>query len=72
MLMPGEQLHFNCHIEYTDKRAMDVGAPKPANPLHFANEAFSAEMCILFGSTVETSLTNPTEDTSALPDFAKP
>jgi hypothetical protein len=69
-LMPGEKLHFNCHIEYTDERATEVKAPMPAQPLHFANEAFSAEMCILFGSTAAVSLGTPQIDTSKLPAFA--
>jgi hypothetical protein len=54
-LKAGDQLHFNCHIEYTDQRAMEENSPiTPAQngPLRFANEAFTAEMCILFGSAV--------------------
>ena len=52
MLNRGETLHFNCHIEYTDERAVAEGAPMPADngTLRFANEAFTAEMCILFGT----------------------
>jgi hypothetical protein len=71
MLMPGQKLHFNCHIEYTNARATEVGAPPPAQTLGFANEAFTAEMCILFGSTAAVELPQPTTDTSPLPDFAK-
>lgn len=55
MLAAGDKLHFNCHIEYTDERAMSENSPvKPAEngPLRFANQAFNAEMCILFGSSV--------------------
>ena len=72
MLMPGQKLHFNCHIEYTDARAKSEGAPMPneIGTLHFANEAFSAEMCILFGSTAATQLLTPQVETSKLPDFA--
>ncbi|MET0388872.1 MAG: hypothetical protein ABW321_23065 [Polyangiales bacterium] len=71
-LQPGEKLHFNCHIEYTDQRADSEMAPKPAQigTLRFANEAFTAEMCILFGSTAATSLGTPGIDTSPLPEFA--
>ena len=73
MLMPGQKLHFNCHIEYTDERAKSEKAPKtPAEvgTLRFANEAFTAEMCILFGSTAAVRLPAPVSDTSKLPDFA--
>jgi hypothetical protein len=55
MLNAGDQLHFNCHIEYTDERAEVVSSPvKPAQngPLRFSNQAFNAEMCILFGSSI--------------------
>jgi hypothetical protein len=55
MLNAGDRLHFNCHIEYTDERAMSENSPvKPAanGPLRFSNQAFNAEMCILFGSSV--------------------
>ena len=74
MLNAGETLHFNCHIEYTEERAAtEAGAPSPATngTLRFANEAFTAEMCILFGSTTGGSLLSPAVDTTPLPDFAK-
>ena len=72
VLMPGQKLHFNCHIEYTDERAKSEGAPSPQSigPLRFANEAFTAEMCILFGSTAGVQLVTPEANTSKLPDFA--
>jgi len=72
MLMPGQKLHFNCHIEFTDERAKSEKAPMPADvgPLRFANEAFTAEMCILFGSTAAVKLGMPAADDSKLPDFA--
>ncbi|MEY4578141.1 MAG: hypothetical protein RL701_2844, partial [Pseudomonadota bacterium] len=71
-LQPGQKLHFNCHIEYTEERAKAQNAPSPAKigTLHFANEAFTAEMCILFGSTAGTALPTPAIDVSKLPDFA--
>jgi hypothetical protein len=71
-LTPGQKLHFNCHIEFTDERAKSENAPSPTQvgTLHFANEAFTAEMCILFGSTAAVSLSTPSIDTSKLPDFA--
>jgi hypothetical protein len=72
VLQPGQKLHFNCHIEYTDERAEQEGAPRPdeIGTLHFANEAFTAEMCILFGSTAAVQLPTPNVDNSKLPDFA--
>jgi hypothetical protein len=72
-LMPGETVHFNCHIEYTEEQAAAEGGPSPTQngTLRFANEAFTAEMCIMFGSTTGGSLLNPAPDTSPLPDFAK-
>jgi hypothetical protein len=73
-LEPGEVLHFNCRIQYTDARANAVNAPlTPAEngTLRFANEAFTAEMCILFGLTAEGPALNvPAADVSPLPDFA--
>jgi hypothetical protein len=73
MLQAGEKLHFNCHIEFTDERAMKVNSPvTPADVgvLRFANQAFNAEMCILFGSSAATMLPAPTTDSTPLPDFA--
>ena len=72
MLMPGQKLHFNCHIEYTDERAKSEGAPSPQEigALHFANEAFTAEMCILFGSTSGAQLTTPDVNNAPVPGFA--
>jgi hypothetical protein len=72
MVKAGQKVHFNCHITYTDERAKSEGAPMPSEigTLRFANEAFTAEMCILFGSTTQVQLISPTKDTSKLPDFA--
>jgi hypothetical protein len=72
VLEPGQKLHFNCHIEYTDERADAEGAPRPdtIGTLRFANEAFTAEMCILFGSTAAVQLPTPNVDNTKLPDFA--
>lgn len=72
-IMPGSKLHFNCHIEYTDERAVQEKAPMPAEigNLKFANEAFTAEMCILFGQTTDMMLLAPSADSGAVPDFAK-
>jgi hypothetical protein len=74
-LQPGEELHFNCRINYSDERALDVNAPimpSEHGNIGFANEAFTAEMCILFGSTAEgPPIGTVAVATSALPDFAK-
>jgi hypothetical protein len=73
-LKPGDQLHFNCHIEFTDKRkATDANAPSPSQigTLRFANEAYNGEMCIQFGNVTGGSLGLPSVDTSPIPDFAK-
>jgi hypothetical protein len=72
LLQPGDKLHFNCHIEYTDARAATNGsAPTPESngTLHFKNEAFKAEMCIQFGITTG-GLGFPSTDSSPVPSFA--
>jgi hypothetical protein len=68
----GDQLHFNCHMAYTPERATQEGAPMPATigPLRFANEAFTGEMCILFGETAGLNIGRPTASGDPLPDFA--
>jgi hypothetical protein len=71
-LEPGDKLHFNCHIEYTDARAAtDSRAPTPeANgTLGFKNETFKAEMCIQFGISTG-NLGYPSTDSSSVPGFA--
>ncbi|MDH5675634.1 MAG: hypothetical protein OEZ06_26155 [Myxococcales bacterium] len=72
MLNPGDQLHFNCHIAYTDERAAAEGAPLPAEvgTLGFANEAFTGEMCILFGETALAEIPLPVTASGAPPAFA--
>jgi hypothetical protein len=72
MLEPGDKLHFNCHIEYTDARAKSENSPvTPAQngPLRFANQAFNAEMCILFGAAIGNN--GQPEQLGPPPDFAK-
>lgn len=71
-LNAGDKLHFNCHIEYTDERAKSENSPvMPAQngPLRFANQAFEAEMCILFGASVGDS--GAMEQLGPPPDFAR-
>jgi hypothetical protein len=73
MLEPGDTLHFNCHIAFTDEQAAATGAPTPAEVglLRFANEAYTAEMCILFGTTAGVRLPLMSRSTEpAPPDFA--
>jgi hypothetical protein len=72
-LAAGDKLHYNCHIVYTDERANLVSSPQtPAQigALRFANEAFTAEMCILFGSSAQNSITGWAADPTPLPAFA--
>jgi hypothetical protein len=73
-LEPGDELHFNCHIEYTAERALAVDAPvmpSQQGNLRFANEAYRGEMCIQFGNVTGGSLGLPLAATIAPPDFAK-
>jgi hypothetical protein len=73
MLEPGDKLHFNCRIQFTEERAASEGAPSPTTipgGLRFANQAFTAEMCILFGQSAAVSLESPPVSTSPLPSFA--
>lgn len=73
ILKAGDRLHYNCHITYTDARAAAVKSPKtPAQigTLGFANEAFTAEMCILFGSTAANAIVGWTGSATPLPPFA--
>jgi hypothetical protein len=73
MLNPGDELHFNCHIAFTDARAAETNAPSPAEvgTLVFANQAYDAEMCILFGTTAGRRLPTMSRSPSAPPDFAR-
>jgi hypothetical protein len=71
-LVAGDKLHFNCHIEYTAERAAEEKSPvtpEQNGPLRFANEAFTAEMCILFGGAIGSNGSPVRESTT--PDFAK-
>ena len=73
-LHAGDQLHFNCHITFTDERAAAIGLPKTAREigtLTFANEAYTAEMCSLLGGTVNGRLPISTaRSTRPPPSFA--
>jgi hypothetical protein len=69
---PGEQLHFNCHITFTEERAQAEKAPSPATigSIGFANEAFTGEMCILFGTSAGVNMGAPGGGVGPLPSFA--
>jgi hypothetical protein len=72
-LKAGDKLHFNCHIEFTNERAVEEKAPMPATigTLYFSNEALTAEMCIGYGQVVGGSLGLPAADYSPIPEAAK-
>jgi len=73
MLEPGDELHFNCHIAFTDKQAAAVNAPRSPSEigvLVFANQAFDAEMCIMFGTSAGRRLPAMNRSAEAAPDFA--
>lgn len=73
-LHPGDQLHFNCHITFTDAHAAgDPAAPMPSElgRLRFANQAYTGEMCIQFGNVTGGSLGRPAVSDAPVPDFAQ-
>jgi hypothetical protein len=71
ILRPGDELHFNCHVEYTAERAsQDSNAPIPSEPLRFGNQVYEREMCIEFGNVTGGGLGFPEVSTEPLPDFA--
>jgi len=51
VLHPGDELHFNCHVDTTQARAAELRVPLPKAPITWANEAITAEMCLLEGQT---------------------
>jgi hypothetical protein len=51
VLQAGDRLHFNCHISTTAERADQLGVKLPDAPLQWANEATTAEMCLLMGQS---------------------
>jgi hypothetical protein len=74
-LQAADELHFNCHITFTDERAATGNFPRTATEvgtLKFANEAYDAEMCSLLGATTQGAKlpTNPTSASGPLPAFA--
>jgi hypothetical protein len=72
-LKAGDQLHFNCHVTFTDAHAAtDMAAPSASSigGLRFANQAYHGEMCIQFGNVSGGSLGLPGSGAGAVPDFA--
>ena len=71
----GDELHFNCHVTFTDERAAEVGSERSASEigaLRFANEAYDAEMCILSGNAVGAVIPEfPDIGSTRVPDFAR-
>jgi hypothetical protein len=51
VLHPGDEMHFNCHVDTTQARADELGVPLPTEPITWDNEAITAEMCLLEGET---------------------
>jgi hypothetical protein len=56
VLQPGDEMHFNCHVETTQERADEIGVSLPTAPITWANEARTAEMCLLNGETTGGAL----------------
>jgi hypothetical protein len=51
VLHVGDELHFNCHVETTQERADELRVSLPTAPITWANEATTAEMCLIEGQT---------------------
>jgi len=43
-------------VETTQERANEIGVPLPSKPITWANEATTAEMCLLEGQTTGGTL----------------
>jgi hypothetical protein len=56
VLQPGDELHFNCHVETTPEHAAQLGVALPDAPLQWMNQAFAGEMCLLMGQTTGAPL----------------
>ena len=55
-LHQGDKVQFDCHIDTTDAHAAQLGVSTPTSNLHFTNEAFAGEMCILYLETTGAPL----------------
>jgi hypothetical protein len=47
-LHKGDQLTYTCHVDTTQAEADRLGVPMPTANLRFGNEAYGAEMCVLY------------------------
>ena len=56
ILHQGDKVQFDCHVETTAARASKLGVAVPTSNLHFTNEAFAGEMCILYLETAGPEL----------------
>jgi hypothetical protein len=55
-LHAGDQVRYTCHAETTAAEAAKLGVPAPKGNLTFGNEAFGAEMCVLYLETTGAPL----------------
>jgi hypothetical protein len=56
MLHAGDQVSYTCHVDTTAAGAAKLGVPAPQGNLSFGNEAFGAEMCVLYLETTGAGL----------------
>jgi hypothetical protein len=56
MLHAGDQVSFTCHADTTTAGAAKLGVPVPNGNLTFGNEAFGAEMCVLYLETTGAAM----------------
>jgi hypothetical protein len=57
-LHTGDQITYTCHMDTTAVEATKLGVPGPVNNLTFGNEAFGAEMCVLYVETTGTGFSH--------------
>jgi hypothetical protein len=65
MLHAGDELSYTCHVDTTDAEAHKLGVPPPTTNLRFGNEAFGAEMCVLYLEATGAPLTAVTTSPSS-------
>jgi hypothetical protein len=65
-LHAGDSLTYTCHVETTPTEADKLGVPVPTANLKFGNEAYGAEMCVLYLETSGAALSSG-QRTSLLP-----
>jgi hypothetical protein len=57
-LHAGDSLTYTCHVDTTPAAADKLGVPVPTANLKFGNEAYGAEMCVLYLETTGASLSS--------------